>query len=92
MNNTDVKKLMGDIKADTVFAYHNNQKSVDFVKSILEYCNQDVVLDLFGGSGTTLIACEELGLKCYMLEVEPKFVQVIIDRYEKLTGDKAIKL
>lgn len=49
----------------------------------------DVVLDGFGGSGTTLIACEQLGRTCYMMEIDPHYVQVIIDRWEKLTGEKA---
>lgn len=49
----------------------------------------DVVLDGFGGSGTTLIACEQLGRTCYMMEIDPHYAQVIIDRWEKLTGEKA---
>lgn len=52
----------------------------------------DSVLDPFGGSGTTLIACEQLGRTCYMMEIDPKYVQVIIDRWEKLTGGKAVLL
>ena len=52
----------------------------------------DLVLDLFGGSGTTLICCEEIGRKCYMMEKDPKYVDVIIDRWEKLIGKKAIKI
>jgi len=47
------------------------------------------VLDIFGGSGSTLIACEQLGRTCYMCELDPKYVDVIIERYETLTGDKA---
>ena len=54
--------------------------------------NEDIVLDLFGGSGSTLIACEQLNRKCYMVELDPKYVDVIIDRWEKFTGEKAIKL
>lgn len=49
------------------------------------------VLDLFGGSGSTLIACEQLGRKCYMMELDPLYVDVILDRWEKFTGEKAIK-
>ena len=51
---------------------------------------EEKVLDLFGGSGTTLIACEQLNRKCYMMEYDPKYVDVIIDRWEKFTGLKAI--
>lgn len=51
----------------------------------------DTVLDLFGGSGTTIIASEQLDRKCYMMELDPKYCDVIIKRWEALTGDKAIK-
>lgn len=49
------------------------------------------VLDLFGGTGTTLIAAEKLGRKCYMMELEPRYCHVIINRWEKFTGNKAVK-
>lgn len=52
----------------------------------------DLILDLFGGSGSTLITCEQLNRRCNMMEFDPKYAEVIIDRYEMLTGDKAIKL
>ena len=47
----------------------------------------DSVLDLFGGSGSTLIACEQLGRKCYMMELDPKYCDVIRKRYWKFTHD-----
>jgi DNA modification methylase len=50
------------------------------------------VLDCFGGTGTTMIAAEQLGRKCYMMELDPHYCDVIIARWEKLTGKKAIKL
>lgn len=50
------------------------------------------VLDCFGGTGTTLIACENTGRTCYMMEIEPIYVQTIIDRWEKQTGQKAKKV
>ncbi|MBF1393894.1 MAG: hypothetical protein HXN36_02940 [Prevotella histicola] len=50
---------------------------------------KDIVLDIFGGSGTTLIASEQLGRKCRMVEYEPIYVDVIIKRWEELTGMKA---
>ena len=52
--------------------------------------NNDNVLDVFGGSGSTLIACEQLGRNCYMMELDPKFVDVIIERWEKFTGQNAV--
>lgn len=50
------------------------------------------VLDIFGGTGTTLIAAEQLGKACYMMEMDPKYVDLIIERWEKLTGQKAEKV
>ena len=50
------------------------------------------VLDVFGGSGSTLIACEQTNRNCYMMELEPKWVDVIIKRWEEFTGKKAIKV
>lgn len=52
----------------------------------------EIVLDVFGGSGSTLIACEQLNRTCYMMELNPKYVDVIIDRWETLTGEKAVKI
>ena len=49
----------------------------------------DAVLDLFGGSGTTMVACEQDGRTAYLMELDPRYVDVIIDRWEKLTGQKA---
>ena len=48
-----------------------------------------IVYDIFGGSGTTLIAAEQLGRCCRMVEFEPIYVDVIIKRWEELTGQKA---
>ena len=50
----------------------------------------DIVLDLFGGSGTSVIAAEQNGRVCYMMEFDPRYIDVIIDRWEKLTGQKAV--
>lgn len=52
----------------------------------------EIVLDLFGGSGSTIIACEQLGRTCYMMELDPKYCDVIIKRWETLTGEKAVKI
>nr|DAO88450.1 MAG TPA: adenine specific DNA methyltransferase [Caudoviricetes sp.] len=52
----------------------------------------NVVLDLFGGSGTTIIACEQTGRIGYCMELDPKYCDVIIKRYENLTGNKAVKI
>jgi site-specific DNA-methyltransferase (adenine-specific) len=49
----------------------------------------DVVTDIFGGSGSTMIACEQLNRRCYMMEKDPHYVDVILSRWEQLTGRKA---
>ena len=56
---------------------------------INEYIPNSVVLDLFAGSGTTIIACEQNKRIGYVMELDPKYVDVIIDRWETLTGEKA---
>ena len=70
---------------------HNAQKPVELVAEALNNScfENEIVLDLFGGSGTTLIACEQLNRKCYMVELDPHYVDVIIDRWEQFTGQKA---
>jgi DNA modification methylase len=52
----------------------------------------EIVLDVFGGSGSTLIACEQLDRAAYLMELEPKWCDVIIKRWETLTGEKAVLL
>lgn len=52
----------------------------------------DIVLDLFGGSGTTIIACEQNGRDACVMEFDPRYVDVIIKRWEEFTGEKAVKL
>lgn len=51
-----------------------------------------ITLDLFGGSGSTLIACEQLNRKCLMMELDPHYCDVIIARWEKMTGKQAVKI
>ena len=52
----------------------------------------DNVLDLFGGSGTTMIAAEQLGRRAFLMELDPRYVDVIVDRWEALTDGKAVLL
>ena len=52
----------------------------------------EIVLDVFGGSGSTLIACEQLNRVCYINELDPHWCDVIINRWEQFTGKKAEKL
>ena len=71
---------------------HNAQKPLAMVEfAIKNSCDKgENVLDLFGGSGTTLIASEETDRTCYMMELDPKYCDVIIKRWETLTGEKAV--
>ena len=73
---------------------HPTMKPVDlFAYQIKNSSKQgDLVLDLFGGSGTTLIACEQIGRKANIMEFDEKYATAIIDRWEKLTGQKAEKI
>ena len=52
----------------------------------------DIILDLFGGSGTTIMACEQNGRKAYTMEFDPRYVDAIIERWENFTGQKAVLL
>ena len=52
----------------------------------------DIVLDMFGGSGTTIIACEQNNRIAYSMELDPRYVDAIVQRWENLTGQKAVKL
>lgn len=64
----------------------------DIVKKFDKQGEFENVLDLFGGSGSTLIACEQLDRKCFMMELDPKYIDVIINRWEQFTGEKAVLL
>jgi DNA modification methylase len=70
---------------------HPTMKPIALVAKMLKNSclKYDRVLDPFGGSGSTLIACEQLGLKASLVELDPKYCDVIIERWERLTGQKA---
>ena len=70
---------------------HPTQKPVELSAQAITHTTlaNDNVLDLFGGSGSTLIACEQTDRTCFMMELDPKYVDVIIARWEKLTGQQA---
>ena len=88
----------GDRKQISVWEYeretikgHTTPKPVKLICNALNNSSKkgNKVLDLFGGSGSTLIACEQLNRKCYMMELDPHYVDVIIERWENFTGQKA---
>ena len=66
-------------------------KPVELLEKALSDASQkgDVVLDLFGGSGSTLIACEKAGRKARLMELDPRYVDTIVARWEQYTGQKA---
>ena len=70
---------------------HPTQKPVELVCKALENSskNEDIVIDCFGGSGSTIIACEKLNRKARIMELDPKYCDVIIKRWENFTGKKA---
>lgn len=100
----ELKKLVEDLLSDRVPTTiihedkplkndkHPTMKPINLLSLQIKNSSkkEEIVLDLFGGSGSTLISCEQLNRKCYMMEYDPKYVDVIIDRWETLTGQKAV--
>ena len=80
------KPMMNDL--------HPTMKPLKLLARLIRNSSKEneIVLDLFGESGSTLITCEQLNRKCYMMEYDPVYADVIIDRWETLTGKKAIKI
>ena len=94
-NNSDYIQDVWFIKNRPVSKYiHPTQKPIALIQKAIEISSDenDIVLDLFGGSGSTLIACENTNRRCYMMELDEKFVLNIIKRYEDFTGEKAIRI
>ncbi len=73
---------------------HPTMKPVELVEAAMQDGSKegDIVLDLFGGSGTTLIVAEQLGRKARLMELDPHYCDVILSRWEKLTGQTARKI
>jgi site-specific DNA-methyltransferase (adenine-specific) len=88
------EKTVWDMDKEKKCDLHPTMKPIELVGRAIKNSSKkyDVVLDCFGGSGSTLIACEQLNRKCYMCELDPHYVDVIIDRWEQFTGEKAVKL
>ena len=72
---------------------HATKKPIEIVERALRHASKkaDIVLDLFGWSGSTMVACHQLNRKCYMSELDPKYVQTIINRMIKLDSTLEIK-
>lgn len=73
---------------------HPTQKPLQVITPYIERHSKknNIIVDVYGGSGSTLIACEQLDRTCYMMELDPKYCDVIVKRWENFTGKKAIKL
>jgi site-specific DNA-methyltransferase (adenine-specific) len=73
---------------------HPTMKPINLLSELLKHGSREngIVYDGFGGSGSTLIACEQTNRICFMMEIDPKYCSVIIERWENLTGKKAEKI
>lgn len=71
---------------------HPTQKPVELIEKAINNSSkgQDLVIDVFGGSGSTLIACEKTNRYCRMMELDPKYCDVIVKRWEEFTGKEAV--
>lgn len=91
-----------DRKQTTVLNYEKSARNAEHptMKPVMLFDYQiqnntkaeDIVLDTFAGSRTTIIACEQNGRTTYCMELDPKYVDVIINRWETLTGEKVVQL
>lgn len=81
----------GNTKDDSKSRVHPTQKPVQLTEWFFENWGQanDKVVDLYGGSGSTLIACEKTNRQCFMMELDPHYCDVIVARWEKYTGQTA---
>lgn len=103
MKREEMKALLEEIYSDrlsTTVIYedkpkandlHPTMKPIKLLARLIRNSSRtdEIVLDTFGGSGSTLMACEQLGRTCYTCELDPKYVDVIINRWEEFTGHKA---
>lgn len=105
LTKAEALEILGDIlnkspktvlreKRPTIDALHPTMKPITLIGYLISNSSSkgEKVLDLFGGSGSTMIACEQLERVCYTMEYDPKYAEVILDRWEKFTGEKAVLL
>ena len=73
---------------------HPTQKPLQVITPYIERHSKknNIIVDVYGGSGSTLIACEQLDRTCYIMELDPKYCDVIVKRWETFTGKKAVKI
>ena len=106
MKKEEMQKLLEEIYSDktsttiinedkpSVNDLHPTMKPIKLIARQVKNSSKvgEKVLDLFGGSGSTIITCEQLNRKCYTMEYDPIYVDVIIERWENFTGQKAVKI
>lgn len=103
MSIDEIKEYIQSLIDDSTIFYENKpekddlhptMKPIKLIGKMIKNSSlpNQLVLDLFGGSGSTLIACEQLQRKCFMMEYDPKYCDVIIKRWGDFTGKKAIKI
>ena len=106
MKKEDMRKLLqrildADVPVDVIHENkpaankdHPTMKPIRLIATLIQNSIRrgETVLDLFGGSGSTLMACEQLGRRCLTMELDPRYADVIIDRWETFTGQKAQKV
>lgn len=81
-----------EIAKDTNYIHPTQKPTALCTRALNNHRKVKNVLDLFGGSGSTLMACEMHHCNCFTMEIDPKYCDVIIARWEKLTGEKAVKI
>ena len=106
LSKEELKEMIEDILADKIPTtvihedkplkndIHPTMKPIRLISRLVKNSSKpgENVIDFFGGSGSTLISCEHLGRNCYTIELDPRYVDVMIDRWETLTGQKAVKI
>lgn len=96
-----LKELLSDRQSTTVIhedkpirsSMHPTMKPLRLLARQIKNSTRpgELVLDIFGGSGSTLMTCEQLGRTCYTVELDPKYCDVIVERWEQATGEKAVR-
>lgn len=91
--------FVNDRKQSTVLEFdkpsrneeHPTMKPIELIAYLIKNSSkkEDIIADFFGGSGSTLIACEQLSRVCYIMELDPRYCDVIVDRWETFTNQKA---
>ena len=106
LSKEELKEMIEDILADKLPAtvihedkplkndIYPTMKPIRLISRLIKNSSKhgENVIDFFGGSGSTLISCEQLGRNCYTIELDPKYVDVIVNRWETLTGKTAVKI